>query len=217
MSSGSAGRRRLPRATYANVAATFAVLAAVGAGGYAVGAVPDAKGRIVGCYVASGAHQGSLRLLVKGKRCAAGERKVAWNKQGMPGPAGVAGRPGPQGVPGPAGPAGPSDAFNQGLFPGGPGLTLQAGSYVVQATVQTSNPGASAQDMTCTLSVGSAADTTIAKDVKTVTVAAGASAVIPLQQIHQLAATGPANVSCTGLSSFNGLIVALRVGTVHEI
>jgi hypothetical protein len=199
------------------VVATIAAVAAVGAGGLAVGAVPDAKDRIVGCYVTSGSHQGTLRLLVKGKRCASGERRLAWNRRGLPGSIGATGPRGLQGLQGPTGQAGPSEGFDQGLFPGGPGLSLQAGSYVVHATVQASNTGGAAQDVTCTLSIGSASDNVVAKDIKTVTIAAGAKAVIPLHQIHQLAAPGPANVSCEGLSSFHGLMTALRVGTVHEI
>ena len=197
------------RLTYANAMATIAVLIALGAGGYAVGAVPDSKGRIPACYVAKGKQKGELRVLVTGTKCRRAERKLVWNRRGIQGAQGVAGPRGPQGVPGPAG---PSEAANQGLFPGGPGLLLSAGGYYVQAIVQANNTaGGTAAEFNCTLTIGSA------RDIKTTTVAAGGTGVLTLHQIHTLAASGNANVTCTGLSSWNGLIVAMKVGTVREI
>jgi hypothetical protein len=205
------------RMTYANVLATAAVVVAVGAGGYAIGSVPDSKGRIPACYVTTGGHKGELRVLLHGKQCRSGERKLVWNRrgvQGLQGSQGLQGATGPQGIPGPAG---PSEGFNQGLFAGGPGLSLSAGGYFVQAVVQATNSAGTPADLSCTLSIGSASDGSgIAKDIETTTIAANGKGSLTLHQIHTLSGPGPANVSCTG-PTWNGLIVALRVGTVHEI
>jgi hypothetical protein len=203
--------------TYANVMASLAVVLAVGAGGFAVASVPDKEGSIPGCFVAKGKKAGDLRVLVTGTRCRGSERKIVWNRRGPAGAAGTAGTQGVRGPQGIAGPPGPSEAFNQGLFSGGPGLQLAAGSYFVQAVVQGTNAGASSQDLACTLSIGSASDAPgIAQDIKTTTISAGGKGVVTLHQIHQLSGPGPANVSCTG-PSWSGTIVAIRVGTTHEI
>lgn len=190
------------------------VVVALGAGALAMGATTNGdSNRISACYVAHGKHKGSLRLLLKGTACRHGERKIAWNRQGV---AGLPGAPGAPGTPGAAGQPGPSEAFNQGLFNGGPGLTLQAGSYDVRATISVTNGGGSPLDVTCTLTIGPASSAPGAKDIETVTVAPSAKAVVPLEQIHQLSDAGPANASCDG-GSWSGLLIALRVGLVHEI
>jgi hypothetical protein len=124
---------------------------------------------------------------------------------------------GPPGQTGPQGPIGPSDAYNQGVFPGGPGISLAAGSWYVRAQVNGSNTTSSPVDMTCTLTITAPGDTSPGKAIATTTLAAGAKGVLPLEQIHGLPAAGSANVECSGPSSWNGLIVAIRVGTVHEI
>jgi hypothetical protein len=186
------------------VLVTLAAVLAFGVGA-AMGTVPDNSGRISGCYVTRGPHQGDLRLLVKGRSCRHGERKIAWNQRG------AAGAPGARGAP-----AGPSDAYNQGLSPLSPGLALPPGGYYVTANVQVTNTGDTALNVTCTLTIGPPSAAPGAKDINTVTVAPGAKALVPLQQIHELSEMGPANATCDG-GSWTGLIIALRVGVVHEI
>jgi hypothetical protein len=81
-----------PRVTYANVAATAALVFATT--GFAFAAIPGRAGVIHGCYAKK---TGSLRVLPRGKACARSERGIAWNRMGPIGPSGV---PGPAGIPG---------------------------------------------------------------------------------------------------------------------
>src|SRR4051794_15423067 len=74
------------------IVALVALVAAVG--GLAIAAVPDRKGRIVGCYAKKG---GKLRVLQKGTNCRRAEKKLRWNQAGRRGPAGVRGLRGPGG------------------------------------------------------------------------------------------------------------------------
>lgn len=109
--------RLRPRLTYANVAATAALVLAVS--GVAGAAIPGPSRVIHGCYQKL---NGSLRIVAAGKRCARSERPIAWNQTGRPGaqgppgvqgPAGAKGdpgAPGPTGSQGPAGPPGPTGA-----------------------------------------------------------------------------------------------------------
>jgi hypothetical protein len=191
---------------HVKVLVTLAAVLALGAGALAIGAVPNNSGRISACYVTNGPHQGDLRLLIKGGSCRRGERKIAWSQRG------VAGAPGARGAP-----AGPSDAYNQGVSPITPGgLSLPAGGYYVTANVEVTNTSGTALNVTCTLTIGPPSTAPGAKDINTVTVAPGAKALVPLQQIHELSESGPANASCDG-GNWGGLIIALRVGAVHEI
>jgi lamin tail-like protein/collagen triple helix repeat protein len=54
------------------------------------------------------ARSGLLRAVPGGVRCRRGERALAWNVRGEPGPAGPVGSPGPAGLPGARGPEGPA-------------------------------------------------------------------------------------------------------------
>jgi hypothetical protein len=56
-----------------------------------VAAVPDSKGRIAACYVKK---SGKVRLLVKGNKCAKGEKLIRWNQAGPPGTPGTPGAKG---------------------------------------------------------------------------------------------------------------------------
>lgn len=85
----------------AAVVAGAAVLAS--AGGFAVAAIPGPRGAIGGCYQK---RTGALRVVAQGKRCARGERSLAWNQQGPPGAQGAQGGPGPAGPQGEPGVAG---------------------------------------------------------------------------------------------------------------
>jgi hypothetical protein len=85
-------RRRL---TYANVAATVALVLAMS--GFAVAAIPGPDGVIHGCYQKT---KGTLRVATK---CSKSEKAIAWNQkgpQGLQGIQGIQGIQGTQGVPG---------------------------------------------------------------------------------------------------------------------
>jgi hypothetical protein len=112
-----------PQLTYANVAASVALFAALGGGAYAaVSGIPGPGGVIHGCYQK---HRGNLRLVPAGRRCGRSELPIAFSEtgpQGSTGPrgrrgstgakgaTGATGSTGPQGPSGPQGPAGPGAA-----------------------------------------------------------------------------------------------------------
>jgi hypothetical protein len=144
-------------------AATLAVVAGGTAASAAVLAGPiDSSGVIHACYypaTSSGSHR--VVLQNAGRRCPSGTTAIKWNQQG---PRGLPGQPGQQGQSGPPGPKG--DKGDQGLpgvshlftyvriFAEGTGpqiapsgssfqpvgsLTLPAGTYMVDATVDVEN------------------------------------------------------------------------------
>jgi hypothetical protein len=87
-----------PRLTYANVAATLAlVLASVGGAYAATGSTPTV---IRGCYAKQ---NGQLRVIAADARCRNGERRLDWNQQGRQGQPGTTGATGVTGASGPAG------------------------------------------------------------------------------------------------------------------
>jgi hypothetical protein len=89
--------------TYANVAATLALVIAFGGGAYAaVTTIPGSNKVIHGCYAKRG---GALRLVAAGHKCAKREHAISFNQQG---PRGIAGLTGPSGPPGPTGTPDPS-------------------------------------------------------------------------------------------------------------
>lgn len=101
-------RKLRSKVTYANVAATLALVMAMGGGAFAVGAVVDRSGKIQACYVKNGRTAGDVRLLVKGTKCRKNEAKISWGQAGPQGSAGQNGAPGAAGATGPQGPAGAS-------------------------------------------------------------------------------------------------------------
>jgi hypothetical protein len=90
---GAAIRARL---TYANVAATLALILALGGGAFAATSFVGPKGQIRACV----GKKGKLTLAKAGKGCGKGKRAVVWNQKGVAGPRGVAGPPGSPGSPG---------------------------------------------------------------------------------------------------------------------
>jgi hypothetical protein len=84
-------RRFRPRLSFANVAATMALVLA--ASGLAVAATPQSPKVIRACAKKS---NGALRVIAKGN-CRKSEKAVSWNQTG---PAGVAGAPGATGATG---------------------------------------------------------------------------------------------------------------------
>jgi Collagen triple helix repeat (20 copies) len=115
-----------PRLTYANVMSTLAAFLALGGGAYAaVSSIPGADGVIHGCYQKG---RGNLRLVPTHKKCARGEKAIAFNQngpQGLPGAQGVRGVQGFRGIVGSAGASGaagtPGTRGEQG--PPGPGAS----------------------------------------------------------------------------------------------
>ena len=123
--SGPWSARLGARLSYANVAATIALVAALGGGAYAAtSGVPDDRGVFHGCVSRS---SGALRVVSDGSSCrkakkrggktiSRGEFAISWSQKGPPGDAGAAGArgaagerglAGPTGSPGATGPAGP--------------------------------------------------------------------------------------------------------------
>ncbi len=86
--------RALPRPNHASVVAYLALFLALAGGAYAIHST--APPTIRACY---SSRTGALRVL-RTAHCGRGELFVAWNKQGIAGPAGA---PGPQGLQGPTG------------------------------------------------------------------------------------------------------------------
>ena len=95
------------RLTYANVAATLALVGVVGAGAFATAGVIGKDGEIQACYSKK---SGALKVM-KGKKCKKGEKKITWAQEGPRGPqgeGGQAGSAGTNGTPGSNGVAGPT-------------------------------------------------------------------------------------------------------------
>ncbi len=103
--------------TYANVVSSIALFLALGGGAYAASSLVAKDGKINGCV----SKRGVVRLVASGKKCAKGERVVAWNQQGPRGLSGASGARGDQG--------------QQGLpgAPGQPGEPGQRGSPAASA------------------------------------------------------------------------------------
>ena len=82
--------------TYANVAATLAlILAASGGVAAAAGGIPGAGGTVQACYQKE---TGALRAVSDNTQCKPSEGPLAWNQQGPkgdPGPKAIQARPGP--------------------------------------------------------------------------------------------------------------------------
>ncbi len=65
-----------PRMSYANVAATVAVVLAMG--GFAVAAIPAPDGTVTGCYKAKGKAKGKLRVIDDSAQCRKKEKAISW-------------------------------------------------------------------------------------------------------------------------------------------
>jgi hypothetical protein len=191
------------RLTYANVVSTVCLFVVLG------GTATAASKLLTGKQIKNGSITG---VDVKNRSLLSKDFKAGQLPSGPQGPAGA------QGVPGPQGPSGPSDAYNNGLYPGGAGIQLAPGGWDVRALVRGDNSASGTPaELNCTLTISSSADTVgPGRDVEVTTVPANGQATLPLEQIHTLGGPGTANVDCSGPYK-NGLIVAVRVGTVHEI
>jgi hypothetical protein len=88
--------------SYANVAATLALVLAMSGGAVAATGGFSSGGTLRACAN----EEGAIRLLKPGKKCAKGQQQVAWNQTGPAGAKGVAGAIGATGATGAAGSAG---------------------------------------------------------------------------------------------------------------
>lgn len=84
-------RRIRAHLTYANVAATLAVVIALGGTTYAVAGQMAGEKVIKACVVKKGANKGDVRITKK--TCASNEKSVSWNQTGPAGATGPAGSP----------------------------------------------------------------------------------------------------------------------------
>lgn len=82
--------------SYANVAATLALVFAMTGGAIAASGGFTSGGKLQACV----GRDGSLKLVTSGKSCHRGQQKVAWSQTGPRGPAGPAGAAGPSGLAG---------------------------------------------------------------------------------------------------------------------
>lgn len=96
--------RALPRLNHATVVSYLALFLALAGGAYAIHS--SAPATIRACY---SSRTGSLRVL-RAAHCGPGEVFLAWNRQGIAGPAGAQG---PQGVQGPTGTVDTSNFYSK--------------------------------------------------------------------------------------------------------
>jgi hypothetical protein len=76
--------------TYANTAATLALVVAMGGGTYAVAGQLAAQKTIKACVTKSGDAKGAVRIA---KKCKSHEKSLSWNQTGVAGPTGPSGSP----------------------------------------------------------------------------------------------------------------------------
>jgi len=115
--------------SYANVAATLALVFAMSGGAIAASGGFSSDGKLQACVNG----EGGLRLLKPGKHCARGQKTVAWSQEG---PAGTPGATGATGTPGAGGAAGaPGAAGAQGGE--GPGGLTGESANVKWASIET--------------------------------------------------------------------------------
>jgi len=158
------------RLSYANVAATLALLFAMSGGAIAATGGFSSGGTLRACAN----EEGRLKLLSTGQHCKKGQKAVAWNQAGAPGAKGATGAAGSPGASGAAGASGqdgargPSTAFstNSGTealsFPSPANevlavstLSLPAGSFDVLGKVLLNNNASSEAFARCELLLGS--------------------------------------------------------------
>jgi hypothetical protein len=92
--------------SYANVAATLALVLAMSGGAVAATGGFSSGGTLRACAN----EEGAIRLLKPGKRCGKGQKTVSWNQTGPAGAKGATGAAGASGGPGATGAAGAAGA-----------------------------------------------------------------------------------------------------------
>lgn len=98
--------------SYANVAATLALVLAMSGGAVAATGGFSSGGKLQACV----SEQGAIRLLKAGQRCRKGQKAVSWNQEGPAGPRGPQGAAGPAGATGAAGTPGAAGAKGLDAF-----------------------------------------------------------------------------------------------------
>jgi hypothetical protein len=83
------------------------------------------NGQVNACYRVKGKSKGAMRVVVAGKKCRKGERKLAWSVTGPPGAQGVTGAQGGQGGQGSTGSNGSNGAAGTPGTPGMASATLE--------------------------------------------------------------------------------------------
>ncbi len=109
--------------SYANVAATLALVLAMSGGAVAASGGLSSGGTLRACAN----EEGAIRLLKAGKHCKRGQKSVSWNQQG---PAGAKGTPGAASAPGASGPAGVPGKD------GSPGTAIAYGTFEASGTLE---------------------------------------------------------------------------------
>jgi hypothetical protein len=124
--------------SYANVAATLALVFAMSGGAIAASGGFSSGGTLQACVNGDG----SLKLLKPGKHCARGQKTVAWNQQGPAGPAGKAGAAGAGGATGAVGGTGPQGKEGkEGASESGPAEALMTGGSTDEEGVEAPGGG----------------------------------------------------------------------------
>jgi hypothetical protein len=124
--------------------ATAAVFLALGGGAYAaVSSIPGPDDVIHGCYRT---RTGGLRVVAATRRCTKGEKAIAFNQRGVPGPPGTTGGAGAPGIPGARGDQGPqgpgATSLSTTVAAGANGtLATLSNNLVLEASCQSGNAG----------------------------------------------------------------------------
>ncbi len=114
--------------SYANVAATLALMFAISGGAIAASGGFTSGGALHACVNG----EGTLKLLKAGRHCTHGQKTVVWNQAGPAGPRGATGATGASGTAGaPGAPGAPAVSLWARVSATG---SLQAGSGVVSVT-----------------------------------------------------------------------------------
>jgi hypothetical protein len=120
--------------SYANVAATLALVLAMSGGAIAATGRFSSGGKLQACVNG----EGGLRLLKPGKHCTRGQQAIGWNQEGPAGARGATGATGAPGSPGATGAQGPAGANGA---PGPAGSATQLTSPNGRFTVAVTNAG----------------------------------------------------------------------------
>jgi hypothetical protein len=211
-----------------NVVALLALFVALGGTSYAVtGGFVTKSGQLSGCVGTSG----TLKLLKPGRRCAKGQKPVAWNvagptgAQGRVGAVGASGTTGAtgavgQGVTGSIGPIGPSDAYANKER--GKPITLSVGDYVIFARATWENDNGDLITLRCKIWSNAEIVDQGEQDAPAAEAGHQTTANVTLVGTQHLSHNAEAVLICEHTAStFSGTylsfeLTAVRVGALHE-
>jgi hypothetical protein len=158
--------------SYANVAATLALVFAMTGGAIAATGGFSSGGQLQACA----GSDGTLKLLKPGKKCKKGQKTVAWNQTGRVGAKGVAGAPGAAGATGAPGATGAAGAA------GTNGQNATAGD-IKWAFVSEDGPLLGSKGVTGTKGSESPYEVSFDRDVSKCAVTATSNDVIPTNKV----------------------------------